>query len=87
MVENVTRSFAPAAPIQPGVLLALGGVVSLVASVAASLLEYARWERSGELVATTPTWIVAWHALSVGLILIGIAWVVIRVVGGRSRSS
>jgi hypothetical protein len=86
VVEYVTRGFAPAAPIQSGVLLALGGVVSLVASVAASLLDYARWEQSGELVATTPTWIVAWHGLSVGLILFGIAWVVIRVVGGRSRT-
>lgn len=47
-----------------GVLLAIAGVMSLFSSVVASGIDYIEWEKSGELAATTPTWIFAWHVIS-----------------------
>lgn len=61
------------------------GFASLFASIMASGLDYIEWERSGAPVAHTPDWIVAWHALSLVTMVVGVALVVIGFVIRRRR--
>ncbi len=63
---------------RPGDLLLLGigiasvGAVSLIASIIASGLQYRALETAGKDVGLTPTWVMAWHAVSWLLLAVGV---------------
>lgn len=48
------------------------GAVSLLASLVAAGIEYRIWEASGEPYHSTPLWIVAWHYISLLVIVLSI---------------
>lgn len=60
------------------------GVSSAVGSFIAAGLDYIRWEQSGELVSRTPDWIVAWGALSLLAIMVGLALLILAALRRRS---
>lgn len=60
----------------PGMAALILGIVSFAASFAASGIHYMQWEASGEPVCSTPTWIVAWHFVSIAFAVAGVAWIV-----------
>ena len=60
----------------PGFVAIVLGILSFVASVVASGIDYQKWEASGELVCETPDWILWWHIISILLVFIGLAYVI-----------
>lgn len=65
-------------------LLVLVGLVSLAASIVGSGIDYMIWEKSGELYAKTPGWIVAWHVVSIVVIGAGGCLILARALSRRS---
>lgn len=53
-----------------GIILAVLGVVSFAVSILVSRLDYRAQEASGA-VGDTPTWIVVWHVVSLGIAQLG----------------
>lgn len=66
-----------------GLWVLVAGIISGASSIVASGLDYIRWEASGELVSETPHWILAWHVVSLVMVVAGI----VLVISGRPSPS
>ncbi|MDO5682166.1 MAG: hypothetical protein Q4G46_04975 [Propionibacteriaceae bacterium] len=63
------------------------GVVSLFASVVAAGLDYRKWEAEGGWAYSTPSWILAWHAVSLAVIVAGVVLFLVALLLRRNRST
>lgn len=70
--------------VRAGLWVLGAGFASLAASIVASGIDYIQWEKSGALYARTPDAIVAWHALSLVIMVVGAALVVYGYLKGRA---
>lgn len=73
--------------VKAGIIAIAVGIVSLLASIGVSGIDYMVWEtnaeKGGPLVASTPTWILVWHALSFAIALLGAVWLIVSLVKAR----
>lgn len=77
--------------IKIGVILIAAGIVSLLTSIRASGVDYMIWEsrmeKGGPDVASTPTWILAWHNISFAIGTLGVIWLIVTLVRHRKSAT